>query len=155
MAEAHCGFNGQPDVLMQSGPVLYVDIGPDSSFDLYGSRSPDLETTHCPALVDTGTSDSCIDSAMASELQLPIAERYAVVSGAHGPAQTNMYPAQIYVPSLHLVMYGQFAGVRLAVGGQPHAALIGRDLLRHCTMVYNGTTGDVVLTNSLPTGDPP
>lgn len=148
MAEAHCGFRGQPDTLQQAGAVLYVDIGLDPSFDVRGGQPPGLAGTDCLALVDTGTSDSCIDSTLANELQLPIAERSALVSGAHGIARANMYLAQIYVPSLRLVIYGHFTGVQLAGGGQPHAALIGRDLLRHCTMVYNGTDGDVVLTTS-------
>jgi hypothetical protein len=44
-------------------------------------------------------------------------------------------------------VYGLFAGVNLAAGGQPHQALIGRTFLRHFTMIYEGRTGTVTITN--------
>ena len=146
MPSASCGFAGRPNALRQSGPTLYVDIGLDASPRSGYGEAPRLAATHLPALIDTGTSDSCIDATLAANLSLPIAEEYATISGVHGPGPIVIYVAHIYVPDLQLVLSGQFPGVHLSAGGQPHAALIGRDLLQHCTMTYDGTTGDVVLS---------
>ena len=59
----------------------------------------------------------------------------------------NVYLAQVHVPSLNFTMYGAFAGVELAAGGQVHGALIGRTFLQHFTMIYEGRTGTVTLSN--------
>ena len=64
-----------------------------------------------------------------------------------GPHEFNYHLAQIYVPDLDHTIYGQFAGVHLAAGGQPHVALIGRTFLRDYTMTYEGRTGQVTLSN--------
>lgn len=56
-----------------------------------------------------------------------------------------MHLAQIFVPALSFTLYGMFAGVHLAAGGQEHFALIGRDFLRHFIMRYDGGTGAVSL----------
>ena len=56
-----------------------------------------------------------------------------------------MHLAQIYVPTLHHILYGEFAGVHLKAGGQAHAALIGRNFLQSFTMTYDGRTGSVII----------
>ena len=144
MPTTHCGFPDQPNELIRYGPTLYVDIGFDASFIPAEGSVPNLQAKLLPALVDTGAMESCIDSALAQVLNLPIVNRRNV-SGAHGAAPVNVHLAHIYVPSLNHTIYGQFAGVHLTAGGQPHTALIGRTFLQRFTMTYNGATGDVVL----------
>lgn len=96
------------------------------------------------ALVDTGATESCIDSGVAMGLHLPIIDQ-RVVSGISGHHTVNMHLAHIFVPGLQFTIYGAFAGVDLAAGGQPHAALIGRTFLQHFRMSYDGATGKVVI----------
>src|SRR5205823_6239775 len=97
-------------------------------------------------LVDTGASESCIDSLLAAQLNLPIVDRRPT-SGAHGSLEVNMHLAQVRIPALNFTIYGAFAGVRLAVGGQTHRALIGRTFLQRFTMVYEGRTGAVTISS--------
>ena len=59
-----------------------------------------------------------------------------------------MHLAQVAVPALGVTIYGAFAGVHLAAGGQTHLALIGRTFLRNFRMVYEGKTGTVTLTST-------
>lgn len=99
------------------------------------------------ALVDTGAGESCIDNQLAALLRLPIVDRRPI-SGVHGSSFTDMYLAQIHIPTLHFIIYGMFAGVDLIAGGQVHSALIGRTLLRSFTMTYEGRTGSVLLSLS-------
>ena len=80
------------------------------------------------------------------QLGLPVVDRRAV-SGLQGPHEFDFHLAQIYVPDLDHTIYGQFAGVHLAAGGQPHVALIGRTFLRDYTMTYEGRSGQVTLSN--------
>ena len=150
MPETLCGFNDIPggaagaELLTMYGPTLYVDIGFDSSFKTGQIPVPGMK--NLAALVDTGAGESCIDSMLASQLNLPIIDR-VTISGANGKSEVNMHLAQIRIPNLDFTIYGAFAGVHLLAGGQQHLALIGRTFLRHYTMTYNGRTGTVLISN--------
>jgi predicted aspartyl protease len=153
MATAKCGFNDIPggapasELLVSIGPTLLVDIGFDANFRPPPDPNipiPGIKGIH--ALVDTGATESCIDSMLATQLALPIVDK-RVVSGVGGPQEVNIHLAQVHIPSLNFTIYGNFAAVHLAAGGQPHKALIGRTFLSRFTMVYDGKTGDVALSS--------
>lgn len=143
MPTAECGF-GSPDSLYLYGPTLLIEIGLDEDFHPESGGSPRLESGRVPALVDTGALESFVDSALAIQLNLPVVN-VGTISGAGGPSAVNIHLAQIHVPDLDWLVYGRFSGVHLSAGGQPHVALIGRDLLRDCAMSYDGRTGVVTL----------
>ena len=154
MLETKCGFDPIPggapdsggDQLAVYGPTIFAQIGFDPSFVPGTTKgSPVLPSTIFHALIDTGAGESCIDSLLATQLNLPIIDRRSV-SGVHGSQEVNMHLAQVHFPKLGFTLFGAFAGVHLAAGGQPHLALIGRTFLRHFRMVYDGLTGDVTLT---------
>jgi predicted aspartyl protease len=153
MPETLCGFDniagGAParELLVAWGPTLMVDVGFDPNFtsEDVTKKAPTPGIKGIRALVDTGASESCIDNLLAGQLNLPIVDRRAI-SGVHGSQVVNMYMAQIHVPSLAFTIYGAFAGVDLAAGGQVHSVLIGRTFLQNFTMVYEGLTGTVKLS---------
>ncbi len=152
MARTKCGFEDQPDLpgrdaLILHGPTLIVNIGLDIAFRAGKNARPQLPSQNWPALVDTGAGESCIDSSLASSLSLPIVDQQ-ITSGAHGAHPVNVHLAQIHVPSLNFTIHGRFAGVHLTAGGQRHMALIGRTFLQHFTMIYEGRTGTVVVSNN-------
>ena len=132
--------------LIDQGPTLHVQIGFDQGFLPSASMCPDVPETRLPALVDTGATESCIDSDLARVLRLPIVDRQAI-AGVHGAYETNVCLAQIHVPELGFTMYGRFAAVHLAAGGLPHSALLGRTFLQHFTMTYDGAKGTVTISN--------
>ena len=118
-----CGFNTTPgangrDLLVGDGPTLLVLIGFDATFDPVALPIgvPNLPQSPVRALVDSGAVESCIDSALAMNLNLPIVDR-RMISGVHGPREVNVHLAQIYIPSLAFTLYGPFAAVDLAAGG--------------------------------------
>ena len=154
MPTTKCGFTSilggatGAELLTAHGPTLRVDIGfdPDYIDPLSQSTSPPkLGINSVGALVDTGASESCIDSGLAAQLNLPIVDR-RYIAGAHGAEKVNMHLAHIHVPSLRFTIYGTFAGVHLQAGGMIHQALIGRTFLRNVTMVYEGLTGTVSIS---------
>jgi predicted aspartyl protease len=107
---------------------------------------PNLPPQPLPALVDTGATESCIDSGLAMRLNLPIIDRRSV-SGVHGAGAVNVHLAHVHIPSLASTLYGPFCAVDLVAGGQAHHALIGRTFLQHFTMTYDGRTGTVTVSN--------
>jgi len=151
MRETKCGFIDGPlsarDLLINTGPTLFVNIGFDPDFRPIAPAVPVPAITGVHALVDTGAGECCIDDQLAVKLRLPLIDRRSV-SGIGGRKEVNMYLAQIHVPSLPHTIYGAFAGVDLVAGGQAHQALIGRTFLRSFTMIYSGLTGDVTLRDT-------
>jgi len=153
MPETKCGFNDVPGgatgaiLLEVHGPTILVDIGFDPAFQTTPPiKRPIAGITGISALVDTGAAESCIDSMLAAQLNLPIVDRRQI-SGCHGSQEVNMHLAQVHFPSLNFTIWGAFAGVHLTAGGQVHRALIGRTFLKHYTMVYEGRTGTVTLSS--------
>lgn len=153
-----CGFNDGPSgsgsgLLVQFGPTLLVDIGFDPAYQPAQTQTPQAGITDVHALVDTGATISCIDSGLAMQLNLPIVDRQSI-GGVGGQHEVNMHIAQLHIPTLNRTIYGAFAGVDLVVGGQQHVALIGRTFLQHFTLVYEGRTGDVTISDELPSTRP-
>lgn len=147
MLEVECGFPQADHArasLVHIGPTISVRIGFDVNFRVQPQSRPDLPERTYPALIDTGATESCIDSELAALLELPIVDR-APMAGVDGSAQFNLHAAQITIPSLNFHIYGRFAGVHLRAGGQSHQALLGRTFLQRFKMAYNGTTGSVVI----------
>ena len=145
MPTVNCGFSN-PYELVRHGPTIAVAIGFDSDYRPGAGVRPNLPPDTYPALVDTGATRSCIDSALAETLNLPIVGRNEI-GGAGGLTEVSVYLAQIYVPELRSAIYGRFAGVHLQVSSAPYYALIGRTSLRHFSMHYDGRTGAVTISN--------
>ena len=139
-----------PGLLTVFGPTLTVKIGFDPQYRPGRFRGANLPEQDFLALVDTGASESCIDSDLAIALNLPIVDQ-SEASGVHGRLAVNLHVAQIYIPLLEHTEFGLFVGVHLRSGGQPHLALLGRTFLRHFVMNYDGPTGTVEISNE-PTG---
>jgi hypothetical protein len=152
MHQAKCGFNDVPggatgaDLLTAYGPTILVDIGFDPQFDSTKGGVPVPGIQQQYGLVDTGATESCIDSLLASQLNLPVVDK-RMTAGAHGAKEVNVHLAQIHVPVLNFTIWGEFAAVDLAAGGQQHRVLLGRTFLRRFKLAYDGPTGDVTITS--------
>ena len=144
MPEINCGFDNPAD-LQQYGPTLTVMVGFDPEFVNGIKGRPDLPGDSVHALVDTGASESCIDTDLATQLNLPVVDTRSI-SGVGGKFEAPVYMAQVYIPTLDSTIYGRFTGVHLRAGGQPHSVLVGRLFLMHHTMIYNGSSGAVMLS---------
>jgi hypothetical protein len=149
MPSAKCGYVNIPggvpaeDLLTQWGPLIFVDIGFDPNYVFApGGPLPIPGKTGLPALVDTGAGESCVDSLLAAQLNLPVIDR-RMQAGVHGAREVNIHMAQVHIPSLNFTIYGEFAAADLRLGGQSIDALIGRTFLQHFKMIYDGKTGDV------------
>lgn len=140
------GLTGS-EILAAIGPTLPVSVGFDDQFGAGMGKQPNLPPEPLAALVDTGASNSCIDAELAERLRLPIVNQ-ETIGGVGGAMAANVYWAQIHLPELNASITGPFAGVYLSAGQQPHQVLIGRDFLRHFTMVYAGRAGTVKISTA-------
>lgn len=146
MPIADAGFadpDGRPDhtTLVELGPSLEVVVSP-----FIDPAQPPTEghTTH--ALVDTGATQSCIDTQVAKSLSLPVVD-LVMMAGAAGASRHPLYAARVAIPALEIFQFGAFAGVDLAAGGQPHRVLLGRTFLAGTVMIYDGVRAQVTIAS--------
>lgn len=133
--------------LQRQGPCVQVSIGLAQS--IASQLLQQGQTLPKPisgiALIDTGASSTCIDSNVAQQLQLPVVNVVNVASASHTSTKQNVYPIQIEVVGLPISIEAPNA-IGAALNSQGLIALIGRDVLQHCTLFYNGITGSFTLS---------
>ena len=103
-------------------------------------------------LIDTGAASSCVDIAVISALAVnPVGQVDIVTAG--GPKKASTYPARLLIgvgviPQPLVVEFNSVIAVDLSgqtPGGQTLIGLIGRDILKSCILVYNGSTASFSL----------
>ena len=133
--------------LLQTGPCVQVVISLAQSLSeqlvQQGHAVP--QPASGMGLVDTGASTTCIDEALAQRLGLPVIDVVQMTSASHAGTEANVYPIQMeIVGSPIIVNVPRAIGANLAPQGI--VALIGRDYLQHCTLFYNGLSGEITLS---------
>jgi predicted aspartyl protease len=133
--------------LQRQGPCVQVSIGLAQSIasQLLQQGKTLPEPISGVALIDTGATSTCIDDVAAKQLQLPVVNVVNVASASHASTQQNVYPIQIEVVGLPISIEAPNA-IGAALAAQGLLALIGRDVLQHCTLHYNGVTGEITLS---------
>ena len=139
-----------PFGLRMSGPVIPVQIEIPSA--LADRLQQAGQTIPAPvsglALVDTGASVSAVDAGCIQQLGVqPVG--MVTVGTAGGPQQQMLYPGRFSFPGTNLpsLDFSSLLGADLAAQGVagprtgPLVALLGRDLLEHFVLVYNGPQG--------------
>lgn len=128
-------------VLAEVGPTIQVLVGPAPPTEDNGRVHFKGEET--AALIDTGATSSCIDEKLARKLGLTPIDRQEI-GGIKGKKEHIIYLGMIYVPPpLKKHRKGPFIGVNME-GRQP--VLLGRDFLRGCILIYNGTNGTISIS---------
>lgn len=133
--------------LSQRGPVVQVSVSVEQHIaqQLLQQGVSLPQPLNGLALIDTGATTTCIDDTAAQQLQLPVVDVATIASASHPSTQQNVYPIQIEVIGLPITINAPRAiGAPLAAQGL--LVLIGRDLLQHCTIYYNGITGSFTLS---------
>ncbi len=127
--------NKVPD-LISLGPVLEVVIFPPQPvFAQLKKENKPVPNKQVLALIDTGASGSCIDDSIAKILGL-IARDIVEVGTPAGRVKQPVYDLGIGMPLANNIFPVLACGANMI--GQPYQALIGRDILHHCTLIYNG-----------------
>jgi hypothetical protein len=139
-----------PAGLLQIGPVLPVEIAVPSALSkfLSAQNQPIPAPRTGLALIDTGATRSCVDSQVISSLGVnPIG--ITSLGTARGRSQHHLYPAKFNFPAIRFEMeFDSVVGVDLSGQGAGKIqiiALIGRDVLSRCILIYYGTKGSFSL----------
>ena len=132
--------------LADRGFLLSVEVSPpeDLARLLTAQVTPtDLAATGY-ALVDSGASCCCVEDAVLRRLQLQPIRRTAVRS-PNGTRQQSVYIARLSFPGTPIpAVEMRVVGVQL--DDEQTIALVGRDFLRRCLLVYNGPMGSCTLS---------
>jgi predicted aspartyl protease len=123
--------------LQNVGPIIEVVVFPPQPiFNKLRQEGKTPPSRKLIALIDTGASGSCIDDPIASELGL-IARDVVSIQTPSGESQQSVYDLGFAMPGLQTSIIPIMAiGANLT--NQPYDALIGRDILKLCTLIYNG-----------------
>lgn len=151
MPSVECGFSAGDGYsgsqrLAVIGATLEVGVSSPPSYRSESSRRPVDNETRVSALIDTGASSCGVDAELAERLGLPVVD-HRTVSGIGGTVEVAIYRVRLRVPELNLQIIDSMPGVYLSAGRQQHQVLIGRDFLRHFTMVYAGRSGSVKISS--------
>lgn len=135
------------------GPILPVGVSVSrarrEALLASGENVPPIVSVR--ALVDTGASCTCVDPSVLQALSLPATGTVFLYTPSTGstPHAADEYDVGLVVPGagihhLPLTIDGvPVVAANLAVQGIH--ALIGRDVLQDCILIYNGTDGDFTL----------
>jgi len=136
-----------PVALTQRGPVVQVSVSVGEQI-----AGPILQaggTLPSPmsglALIDSGATSTCIDEGAAQKLQLPAIDVVTIASASHAAAEQNVYPIKVEVVGLPIAINAPRA-VGAPLEPQGILVLLGRDVLQHCVLVYNGPAGSFSLS---------
>ena len=145
----------QPDPahLQTVGPRIPVEISIPSALvtQLTAQNLPIPQPINGYALVDTGASMLAVDERILQRLQLRPFSTGAVSTGA-GTVVQGIYPVSMSFPgtTVGAILVARCLGANLGDQVNPPLntiALIGRDTLRDCILVYNGPLGIFTLAH--------
>jgi hypothetical protein len=131
-----------------AGPIIRVQIEVASVLAqaLQAANQPIPTPVLGIALIDTGASITSFDASIVSKLGIN-PNGVALVGTAGGSQQQSTYQAKFTFPGTPIpgFEHPRVLGCNLAgqtvLNRQPIIALIGRDILSKCVLVYNGPAG--------------
>ena len=127
----------QSSDLILEGPIIEVTVVPPRQvIELLIKEGKPVVTTKAIALIDTGASCTCIDNTVARSIGL-VSHDIKRVLTASGEDMQCLYDAGILLPTMSTYAFSvQVLEAKLAK--QPYKVLLGRDVLRHCSLIYHG-----------------
>ena len=134
--------------LSREGPTIAVIVRPSSTFlsaqKEQGSAATEVPFVRSTMLVDTGASGSAVDHEVIAQLGLQPTGSIAIATPSHDHHDVLTYDIDLIIEQnlFHLADVPVFA---TGFKNQGIAGLIGRDVLRHMLLVYNGYSGHFTL----------
>lgn len=134
-----------PD-LAALGPSIHVSIGP--SRELIAAFSPlgiELSSPHpAAALVDTGAHTTVLSPELVRRLRIePVGKAPISTPSTTAAIMCDRYHINVYFEE-DFVVENVFA-IEAPMGGVPYQCLIGRDILKLATLVYDGPNNQFAL----------
>jgi predicted aspartyl protease len=134
--------------LAREGPTIAVIVRPSSTF-LSAQKEQGRDAEEVPfvrsiMLVDTGASGSAVDHEVIAQLGLQPTGSIAIATPSHDHHDVLTYDIDLIIEQnqFHLSDVPVFA---TGLKNQGIHGLIGRDVLQHMLLVYNGYSGNFTL----------
>jgi len=126
----------------QSGPILSAAVGVSEAraAALTAADQPIPPLVPIRALVDTGASCTCVDPSVLAALSLTPTGSVSVNTPSTGatPHSADQYDVGLAIPNGTPLVLQTIPVVAAELLPQGFHALIGRDILDQCLLVYNG-----------------
>lgn len=134
--------------LERDGVRVPVEIALAASFAqaLTGRRGSAPAPISGWGLLDTGASRTCVDRDVVRRLGLPVVGWIEVTSATSSSSLQSLHPIQVRIEGVALELEIPEAIVA-PLEGTGLIALIGRDVLRRCTLFYDGIPGRTTLAH--------
>lgn len=127
--------------LAVKGPIVEgVLTGPDVQQEAHTSRDDRIMSQNGLVLLDTGASVTCFAIKAATNARLPTVGRGSMTSATHEDQPTPIFAGRLTFGGVNCPI-NHAMGANLMPQGL--IALIGRDILRHGILIYNGADGSV------------
>lgn len=132
--------------LWQRGPCVQVSIelGEHVAQELIKRKEPVPQAQVGLALIDTGSLASCIDEDVAKMMRLPVVGSVNLSSASHPSHRANQYPIKIKIQGMPME-FNTHSAIGAPLKVQQLVAIIGRDVLQICCLIYNGPAGQITL----------
>ena len=134
-------------LLQQVGPRLQLTLAPlEEHAKALADRGKTVpQPVSGQALIGTGASSTCIDREAAERAGLAIVDSGPMTSATHEREIVPIYSGKLDIAGLptNIVTHRAY-GVNLNTQGL--IALIGRDALQSCILIYNGPDGSYSLS---------
>lgn len=140
-----------PEFLAGAGACLQVEVNlPQLLIEFLSEQGKPIPAPSTGmALIDTGASMTCVDESVFITLGINAIGLISLGTAA-GPVQRPIFPAKVAFPEPKLVVdLSRVVAVDLRgqnIQDVPLIALVGRDILRHCQFIYDGSGGFFTLS---------
>jgi predicted aspartyl protease len=133
--------------LVREGPTISVIVRPSTAFlsaRKGGGDAEEVPSVRSLMLVDTGASGSAVDQEVIAMLGLQPTGSIAIATPSHEHHDVLTYDIDLIIEQnqFHIPDVPVFA---TGLKNQGIHGLIGRDVLQHMLLVYNGYSGDFTL----------
>lgn len=129
------------EALALRGPVIEATLTVSDAQQKALASSGAIPKSKVGAVMfDTGASITSFDQTVAAEIGLAIVGRGHMTSASHEKIPVPVYAGKLILPGLNLNIEN---GMGANLINQGLIALIGRDVMRHGTLFYNGVDGTI------------
>lgn len=133
-----------PD-LKRYGPCCEINITPSSkTVEVLKREGEQVPSIKVVALIDTGASGTAISTKVVQELKLVARGVTTISTPSSDSHPTNVYDVDLFLPNK--VGVNNVLAIEATLTTQNIDCLIGRDVLQHGVLIYNGYTGSFTLS---------